>query len=261
MNDAQVTRQIVELLRQRHVAPEWASFVELAVSTGFARRYLDFYAMNCWKSKRFLKVAYEVKASRADFAKELTQPLKRKDAEELADECYFACPVGMVQPDEVPEGWGLIEMTSGGLRVKKRAMQREVEVLPLEFVMSIARRSSDPEPELPKAVWLYAGQELTEEMLLEVATEHLDAHDQEVKIAAVGEYRRSDEVKRLRDLADVVMRYLGWGYSDPEKLRQWFSSFSEDGRMAFDPRAYQVVLEVQRQVNQLAALFPGRSGE
>jgi hypothetical protein len=126
---------------------------------------LDLFAFNTWPSKRFLKIAYEIKVSRSDFARELGDPLKRTWAVEVADECYFATPSGMIQADEVPEGWGLIEMGKSKLRIKKRAKQRHVETLPIGFVAMLARRSSDKPPVFPDLIWLLAGQELTEEAL------------------------------------------------------------------------------------------------
>jgi hypothetical protein len=213
------------LLEDRHAGSEWGTFVELNASTGGRGGRIDFFAMNLWPSNRFLKVAYEIKVSRADFAKELANPRKREDAEALADECWFATPVGMVRPDEVPEGWGLIEMVANGLRVKKRARQRKIESLPLSFVASIARRSKQPSPSLPKVLWLNAGRELDENTVLQVIEERFVAETARIERAA--QDRAWDKARetyaRQVEIAELVRQRLGWQYSvNPKSLSCWF---------------------------------------
>lgn len=89
--------------------------------------------------------------------------------EQYANECYFVCPNVIIDVDEVPEGWGLINLVKNGLRTIKRAKQRQVESLPMKFITSLARHSSLPESSLPKIAWLWAGKELDEKELLEAA--------------------------------------------------------------------------------------------
>ncbi len=57
---------------------------------------------------------YEIKVSRSDFLAELKNPYKRLNAIELANEFLFATPVGMIDPKELPEGCGLVEIHRGG---------------------------------------------------------------------------------------------------------------------------------------------------
>jgi len=223
MSKASQTRVILELLRHRHSGLEWATFVELNEGTGsFGGRRIDFFAFNLWPSKKYLKIAYEIKVSRSDFFKELDDPRKREPAERLANECYFATPVGMVQPDEVPEGWGLIEMIANGLRIKKRAQQRQVDTLPMPFVASLARQSSLPDPELPVATWLLAGQEITRDDLLEAAGTVKERVIRDLRFQLREEFRKSDEYEALRDLRQVIGRYAGYGISrDSERFEEW----------------------------------------
>lgn len=251
MNDVQTTRQIIELLRHRHSPPEWAAFAELRSQTGYGGQYLDFYAMNMWASNRHIKIAYEVKSSRGDFSRELNQPKKREFAETVADECYFAMPSGLVQTDEIPEGWGLVEMTSGGLRIKKRAMQRRVEQLPHLFVLSLARRVADPEPELPPVIWLNAGQELNEEMLVEAAIGSLDDFKAKHERQVIQEFRRSDEFSRLKAITNVVERHLGWTFSEPSKLDEWFKENIDRERIELDWRTRGLLQQLKQNVDEI----------
>ncbi len=57
---------------------------------------------------------FEIKTSRSDFLAELKNPYKRLNAIELANEFMFVAPVGMIDPKELPEGCGLVEIHKGG---------------------------------------------------------------------------------------------------------------------------------------------------
>lgn len=219
--DTTETRKIIELLKHRHVGSEWATFVELNVGTGsHAGQRIDLYAFNMFPSKNYLRVAYEVKVSRADFARELEKPKKREFAEKVANECYFAMPAGLVRPDEIPEGWGLIEAVKNGMRVKKRAQQRKVEDMPLHFVAAMARRSSDSDPELPAAIWSVAGQEVDLKTLKQIATDEVMKKVDDLIIDAVVEARQNirEQYDDAIQLQQLVRDRIGWQYGEPEAL-------------------------------------------
>ena len=52
----------------------------------------------------------ECKASRADFFGDKKKYFRRKPESGMGCKRYFMCPVGMVEPDELPSGWGLLEV-------------------------------------------------------------------------------------------------------------------------------------------------------
>lgn len=60
-------------------------------------------------------IAYEVKVSRADFCNELKDPSKRGAVMANSTEFYFVTPTDLIQPEEVPEGCGLIYYEGGWL--------------------------------------------------------------------------------------------------------------------------------------------------
>lgn len=63
----------------------------------------------------------EVKVSRSDFLADRHKP--HRHAGGMGSWRYFMTPVGLLSLDELPAGWGLIEVTPGGIcRVKAGAM-------------------------------------------------------------------------------------------------------------------------------------------
>jgi hypothetical protein len=176
------TQRLLWLLKARHptVKGEWATFTELRSCVGFGDpRYIDFLAMHTFQGGRgdgrgLKAVAYEIKISRADFAREIKRPEKRAFAESIADECFFATPAGLLRVDEVPEGWGLVEANKAGLRVIKHPLQRQPGLWPRAFVAMIARRVADPPmPAAPPKLWRFAGRDLSLDDVLALVNEHV----------------------------------------------------------------------------------------
>lgn len=60
------------------------------------------------------RTAVEIKVSRADFLAEQRDPGKRAAWQALAHRFTYAVPAGLVSPDEVPDGCGLVEVARHG---------------------------------------------------------------------------------------------------------------------------------------------------
>jgi len=119
-------------------------------NTGAPREQrLDAFAINCWPSKGETAIAYEVKVSRGDFLRELEQPQKRRFAEQVSSECYFAAPFGLLRAAEIPEPWGLMGVSELIVRIVKQATVRTLAPWPFWFIASIARRVAKRQLELP----------------------------------------------------------------------------------------------------------------
>lgn len=101
----------------RDKGQRWAYFREFPVGSdygGAGERRLDGFAIGTVGSTGFAKVAYEVKLSRADFTKELKEPEKRRLAMLYSNHFSFVAPKGLIKPDELPAGCGLIEIDEEG---------------------------------------------------------------------------------------------------------------------------------------------------
>lgn len=143
MSDA----DLEELIRQKYPAGEWAVVFELAKGTGANGQdgRIDAAAFNCWPSKGFHRLAFEVKRSRGDFMRELERPAKRAWVESNFHQTWFVVSAGLVKPEEVPESWGLLMATKEGteLRKVKQAMHREIGHMPEDLALSAIRSLSD----------------------------------------------------------------------------------------------------------------------
>jgi hypothetical protein len=162
MSDKDVTKAILEALRQRHSAANWIFFRELRIGTGYgkdAETRFDAFAIAAWPSSNFHRIVYEVKSSRSDFLAELKHPEKRRPALRMSNEFYFAAPKGMIKPEEVPLEAGLIEYWADGdvpldqmflvyarekgnchLHIKVPAPHRDTMPPTWRFVAALARR-------------------------------------------------------------------------------------------------------------------------
>jgi hypothetical protein len=111
------------------------------VKAGWAQR-LDAFAVNCWPSKGFRRIAFEVKVTRSDFLSEIKDPGKRQAGLAMSNEFYFVTPRGLVDPSEIPPECGLIEVTpEGGRRKTVAAPHRDVPELSMRSVVSMLRHA------------------------------------------------------------------------------------------------------------------------
>jgi hypothetical protein len=120
--------RVKRALGNRHARPEWVFLTEAPVFVahhgvgGPVVQHVDALALNCWYTKHFASVGYEVKVSRSDFLNELRHPAKTAASARYCSAFYFAVPSGLVKPTEVPDPYGLVVVgPKGGTRIAKRS--------------------------------------------------------------------------------------------------------------------------------------------
>lgn len=150
---------LLDVIERKHEPPQWIFLRELRLGTGYKQYYagsaeidpyqrIDAFAMHCYPSKKWHRIAYEVKISRGDFLHEIKNPDKREPALRFSNLFYFVTPVGLVERDEIPEGLGLIEV-HGDLFSKEvvKATWRMSEKPTWSFMASVARSLSGAQNE------------------------------------------------------------------------------------------------------------------
>lgn len=115
----------------------WAS--ELAFFNGDRR--IDFWTLEPTLSQGFRATAYEVKVSRADFARDSDE--KQGHALRYSDRFWYVTPPGLLRKDEVPEWAGLQEFDGEVFTVKKRAPKREKAEPDWWFIVNLMRNCGD----------------------------------------------------------------------------------------------------------------------
>lgn len=85
---------------------------ELRAGAGYgtdSQRRIDAWSIQTAPSKGNHRVAYEVKASRGDFTRDLRQPQKQRPARLLSNQFYYVAPQGLIKPEDLPLWAGLLE--------------------------------------------------------------------------------------------------------------------------------------------------------
>jgi hypothetical protein len=198
-------------IKGKYSDQQWRVWFEVSEGTGsFSGRRADAVVMNIWPSKAYQLNVFEVKVSRSDFKTEVADLTKWQAVGKYADFFWLACPVGLVKPDEVPEAWGLMELTKGGLRIKKQAPAREN---PTQLDRSFA------------ASLLRSGEDLTEAEIERRVNERAEAATAAIQEAAKRGYDRS-----LAHLQSKLDRMEQWKsrFEEIFKLTPNFHSYPED---------------------------------
>ncbi|MFA5071231.1 MAG: hypothetical protein WC511_02560 [Candidatus Pacearchaeota archaeon] len=154
------SKEITEVLRCKYInsrRERYACFPELRIGTGYnlpgegkgaTEQRIDFFVFSLFPCDHYAKIAFEIKVNRGDFLKEMKNPLKRRQALIFSNQFYFAAPVGLIKPEEIPIECGLMEIDvkENGLRkwgvakVKVPAPWREEHNPNWGFIASITRR-------------------------------------------------------------------------------------------------------------------------
>jgi hypothetical protein len=138
------TSNLREALRKRYALPEWVLMEEVRDAAGHAaNRSADGIAMSMWPSRGLEINGFELKASRSDWLRELKNPAKAEAIAAYCDRWWIVAMPGCVKLEEVPTGWGLLELDpkKGALKdVKKAPAREDVKPLTRTFVAAMMRR-------------------------------------------------------------------------------------------------------------------------
>lgn len=180
------------LIRARYPGPEWAVLDELHDGTGAAaNRRFDAVAFNCWPSHGFVRLGFEIKVTRGDFARELGDHAKRAALEKHCHEVYFVVAPGVCAPRDVPEPWGLLEVRGERLHCTRKAQHRKVGAVSETLAVCAIRRLAEAAEQAERRTYRFAGEEVTQ----------ADINDRVVSMMASAR----DHIERIR--ADTVKEH------------------------------------------------------
>jgi len=81
-----------------------------------------------WKNGKWSALV-ECKVTRADFKRDADKPSRKDPKKRLGQLRYYLAPQGVIPLEDVPEGWGLIELVSRSLVVTKPAPKEPYSTL------------------------------------------------------------------------------------------------------------------------------------
>lgn len=121
---------IESLLRKRHENDQ--IFFECLMGRGGSRRYDAWVLRSSWSP--MTTIGYEVKTDRGDFMRDTKWP----DYLPGCSEFWFVCHHGLIQPEEMSEGVGLLWMSKNGKRLysKRKAARREPDIKTVNRILT-----------------------------------------------------------------------------------------------------------------------------
>lgn len=180
------TSEIISAMRDRYSHKADVLLFEVRNDAGFdADRSIDAVVLSTWPSRGLDLQAFEFKASRSDWVRELENPAKADYFFRHVDRFWLvAADPKVIKPDELPTGWGLLVLEKGKLRPKTPAPKLAPAPLTRGILASLLVRAVTPD---------------LEERRRELGIARAEA---EQKGREDAKLREPDELRRLRDSLD-----------------------------------------------------------
>jgi len=141
--DKVTSAHVMAAIRKRFEYPGYVTISEFAIGG----RRADAVSLSCYPSRGYDLHGFEIKVDRRDWLTELDRPEKAEPAFAICNYWWIAAPAGVVEPSEVPEGWGYLEFRKERLWTKKRAPRTEAVPLSLPTIVALvgsaARKTAD----------------------------------------------------------------------------------------------------------------------
>jgi hypothetical protein len=241
---------MIGLLESRHSRDVFVAECKDGPSQARSHRRLDAWVLRrTWSP--ITMIGYEIKESRADFLRDEKWP----DYLPLCHQFYFACPSGLIQPDELPKGVGLVWASKNGKRLfnKKRALRCEIEIpsdLLVYVIMSRARITLPGLGEVATAADFWRDWLKTKAENRQLGWNVRRALGEETRKIE----RRNDELeKRYAEYDKIRARLKELGFDESQVVADWqVQSRIEDIGAALPARLEYNLRQHARQLNAAA---------
>jgi len=143
---AENSNQLISVIEWKRNHPKYVDEVPEEIDNPM--QSIDFFSMNMYKTKKYLRIAHEIKVSKSDYLKEIQFPEKRQQAMKYCNQFYFVVPKGMVVVDDkFPKDCGLMYADENGIRIVRKAITWDSKEPNWGLVASICRRVTKREIE------------------------------------------------------------------------------------------------------------------
>jgi hypothetical protein len=206
---------------------EYSFFTEVRTATGAQRRIgsIDAMVIGLWSRDSNI-YALEIKVSKQDFLSDVKHfEQKQKFAMDNSNLFFYVTPAGLLSPDEVPEGAGLMEVQKGGRVVtKKMAKRRDIKDINISLLRSLSRRLLEDEKAIDyKHSIKFLGKDTTPEAVDEYIDKEVSRRIEErsdyevtrqVNERVNYEMSKVPEYQKVLDLAGVFDFYIPGSISE-----------------------------------------------
>lgn len=135
-----------DISRRRHGEAGVPDLLVEEVEAPGSNRRCDLLRIGMWPSRGHRIIVHELKVSRADWQRELDDPAKAEAWWPYCHEFWIVAPDRLIDPAEMPDGWGLMVPPANGrskkFRVRKDAASREPKIT-TALVAAILRRADN----------------------------------------------------------------------------------------------------------------------
>lgn len=130
------------MLRLRYQYPEWLVVTEAT----FENRRCDAMAVNLWPSAGFYTHGFEIKATRSDWLRELADVTKSEPIRKHCHRFWLVAPKEVAKVEELPVGWGWLQIQNSRLKAVKQAKEIAREALSPKFVARLVAKACEQSP-------------------------------------------------------------------------------------------------------------------
>ena len=201
-----------EVKRGRDLRTGEILITEVPSPTGSRR--CDLVRIGTWASRGIGIDVHEIKVSRADWLHELDEPAKADAWWPYCSRFWVVVPPGIVDPHELPEGWGLMELPPAGQRrfkVKVAPTPKAAKVTTGLLVELISRADNDRIAEIENLRSKHAGE------IADIRRERTSA--QAVAQLPYDVKGRLDLLARIEEAIGVKLdTYAGFPKFPPQKI-------------------------------------------
>src|ERR1700733_5406263 len=138
---------MVAALAAKYCQPQFAFFSQVRNAAGFdASNTADAMAIGLWPSRGLELHGFEIKVSRGDWLKEISQPAKAESICCYCDRWWMAVSGDdIVRLGELPPTWGLLILSKSlqSFRVVIEAPKLSPDTMPRSFIAALLKRAYD----------------------------------------------------------------------------------------------------------------------
>lgn len=201
-------------LRMRYSAPQYATIEEVRNATGRSgkykkiaegSRYADMLAVGLWPSMGLEIIGFEVKVTRADWLKEISDDKKAVAVKQYCDRWFLVVPHKnhdkMIRDGELPATWGMLTVDETGcVREIVPAPKLDAQPVTRSFLASMMRNACTSNPDYIEVQAQIIAQRMADRPVARSKSANKIVKRQTMQTQA-------SEIKRLKSvIADMEMR-------------------------------------------------------